>query len=58
MKWDDKAMLSLPVKLCNVYFCSGLLNVLDSDQFDSESNFLFKYGDLKDASQVTCSEQV
>jgi hypothetical protein len=40
-----------------MYFCSGLLNVLDSDQFDSEFDFLSKYGDLKNAEQVACGKQ-
>lgn len=33
-------------------FCSSLLNLLDQNEFDSEEDFLRKYGDMKAAEQV------
>lgn len=33
---------------------SGLLNVLDTTTFDSEEDFMAKYGDLKQAEEVRC----
>lgn len=56
-KWD-KRWTMLVLTNYSMSFCSGLLNVLDSDQFDSESDFLSKYGDLKNAEQVACGEQM
>lgn len=32
--------------------CSSLLNLLDQEEFESEEEFLQKYGDIKAAEQV------
>lgn len=34
---------------------SGLLHVLDTTTFDSEQEFMDKYGDLKQAEEVGCT---
>ena len=39
-------------------FCSSLLNLLDQNEFDSEDDFLRKYGDIKAAEQVIPSLHV
>lgn len=38
--------------------CSSLLNLLDQEEFESEEEFLQKYGDIKAAEQVVTLCQI